>query len=123
MHRYIQGTCKCAKYGPVRTDAARSWQSVTLYFQIRDPLERTPRARGSRLENRSRILQDPPNRTLLGGGRLPPPARVMPAIMAVQAPAVVPRFQYRPPMIALPAPPTKIAPVSARNIATYWFGV
>ena len=42
-----------------------------------------------------------------------------PIIMAAQAAAVVPFFQYKPPIITAPEPPTKIAPVMAKNSRMY----
>ena len=39
-----------------------------------------------------------------------------PVVIAPQAAAVVPRFQYSPPMIAEPAPPRKMEPIVAMNM-------
>ena len=43
---------------------------------VQDPPPRAPLAPSNWLETRSRILKDPPNWILLGGGRWPPPRRV-----------------------------------------------
>ena len=50
---------------------------------------------------------------------IPPTAVTDPVIMAAQAAAVVPRFQYSPPMITAPLPPAKIAPVTAKKRKMY----
>ena len=50
---------------------------------------------------------------------IPPTATTEPAIIAAQAAAVVPRFQYRPPMMTAPLPPAKIAPVTAKKRKMY----
>ena len=42
-----------------------------------------------------------------------------PIIMAVQAAAVVPLFQYKPPMMTAPDPPANIAAVIAKNNAIF----
>src|SRR5438552_985306 len=42
-----------------------------------------------------------------------------PVTAAAQAPAVVPFFQYNPPMIAAPAPPVKMAAVSIHQRVMY----
>ena len=50
---------------------------------------------------------------------IPPTAIEDPVSMADQAAAVVPRFQYRPPMSTAPDPPAKMAPVIAKNSQMY----
>ena len=49
----------------------------------------------------------------------PPTAMNAPIIMAVQAAAVVPLFQYKPPMMTAPDPPANIAAVIAKNNAIF----
>ena len=50
---------------------------------------------------------------------MPPTATTDPVIIAAQAAAAVPRFQYRPPMMTAPLPPAKIAPVIAKKRKMY----
>jgi hypothetical protein len=50
---------------------------------------------------------------------IPPAATTDPTTIAAQAAAVVPRFQYRPPMMTAPLPPAKIAPVMAKKRKMY----
>ena len=45
---------------------------------------------------------------------IPPTAMTAPIIIAVQAAAVVPLFQYNPPIITAPEPPAKMAAVMAK---------
>ena len=52
---------------------------------------------------------------------IPPTAITAPIIIAVQAAAVVPLFQYNPPIITAPEPPAKMAAVIAKNNAIFWF--
>ncbi len=46
---------------------------------------------------------------------MPVTASVEPVIIAAQAACVVPFFQYSPPMMTAPEPPTKMAPVMAKK--------
>ena len=60
-----------------------------------------------------------PNLVMMSIRKVNPTIMVRSKIMAVQAAAVVPLFQYNPPMITAPEPPAKIAAVIAKNNAIF----